>query len=51
MALYEFLSSMLRKLSRNLASAFGSTHTCEQAFKLLKQNKSKFRSRCEATDI
>jgi hypothetical protein len=37
--------SELRKLARNLASAFGSTYTCEQAFSRMKQKKSKFHSR------
>jgi hypothetical protein len=37
--------SELRKLTRNLASLFGNTCTCEQAFSRTKQNKSKFLSR------
>jgi hypothetical protein len=36
--------SQFRKLTRNLASVFGSIYTCEQAFSCMKQNNSKFSS-------
>jgi hypothetical protein len=43
--------SDLRKLATNLASVFGSTCTCEQAFSRMEHNKSKLRSRITCVNL